>query len=143
VIWERLASALRVKCGFEATDINGGANQTRILGRVPTNRMPDWLFVLDSIDTASGEHWTCDLSKKYFRRQGRLVYAWRLIFQGENVELYVDNIVSVVNGAARSARQELTEFPLIGSDPSRNEPLVPGKRGAGLTGQVRTGGGAK
>lgn len=141
--WERLGKALRVKCGFEVTDLNEGVNQVRILGRVPTNRMPDWLFVLDSIDTVSGGAWTCDLSKKYFRKQGRLVYAWRLIFQGDGVAAYIDNIVSAVNGAARSSRQELDEFPLIGADPSRNDPLVPGKRGAGLMGHVRTGGGAK
>jgi len=131
--WNALTAALLQKCGFEATDVTPGPNQVRILGRVPTARLQDWLFVLDNLDANSGNLWTCDLSKKYFRRNKRLVYAWRLIFQGEEVLQHLHDIIRVVNTSARSARQEITEFPLIGASPNRDMPPEPGRRGASRT----------
>lgn len=111
-----LLEALKQKASFETLTHMPKASQLRITGR---NHPDRWSFFLPVIYTlqrtaAKDEHWSCDVSKQYFIRNDRIVYTWRLIFQGEDLASKYGYIANVVRGAPNPARVEVDEVMLPG-----------------------------
>jgi hypothetical protein len=81
--------------------------------------MATWLKVMEQLLTAMDTHdWNVDLSKQYFMRGEKLLYGWRVIFQGEEVAQHLDEIAKIVMSAPL-AQKQLDEVPL-GASPDRN-----------------------
>jgi hypothetical protein len=115
--------------------------QLRFLGRVPLDHggenMRRWLEVVDAIHVASETAaWKADICKWYFRREGRQLYAWRLILQAESIGPALGGIVHALE--AVRAPGEVAEFALPGATADRNA-VVGGRRGAGAVGSVPLG----
>lgn len=139
-----LIKVLSSKSQFEPVDVQEGANQIRILGRVrqdgTTTPMDNWLLMMNAIATREeqpGCAWKVDISKKYFRRGNKFIFAWRLIIQGEGVADLLPELISVVGGAPLSSRNEVTEIALLGARGDRNTPTK--GKGAGVTGTIPVG----
>jgi hypothetical protein len=129
---KKLVTALRTKCGLQVLESGLGERQIRILGRLPQERMGDWLLFIHHAlvqldDKKPG--WTVDISKHYFLYQRKVVYGWRLIFQAPKIVEFLPSILNAVMGAPESARREIMEVPLLGVGPNRNSPTH--GRGAG------------
>jgi hypothetical protein len=138
-----LINVLAAKARFEAVDVAEQPNQIRILGRVrqdgTSTTMDNWLLMMNSIaerEEQPGCKWKVDISRKYFRRAGKLIFAWRLIIQGEELSVLLQEVIAAAQGAPLSSRNEVTEVPL-GARGDRNA-LVRGK-GAGASGTVPVG----
>ena len=136
---DEVLAVLRGKSCFETVDSTPSANQLRIVGRVPADAMSvninNWLLVIRNILLAqTHKPWKADISKQYFLKgnEGRekVIYGWRVIFQGEDIANHYADIISVVLGAKHTSSSELTEFPLPGATADRNE----GKNGKGARG---------
>lgn len=139
--WAELSRALHSKCGFEVRTANDdNPRQLRMLGRAPKERMGDMLLLVNTLKMAEeqGAKWTCDISKMYLRRNGKVLYAWRFIFQAEDVSQQINDIIRAVSKAPKSSRRELEEVPLIGVSADRNAQGANGK-GAGFLGQIKIG----
>lgn len=139
--WAQLGMALKLRCGFEVVQVTPSEKQLRILGRLPQLRMGDWLLTIHHIITHVTDNspgWTVDISKHYFLRGPKVVFAWRLIFQGPDIVRQVPSIINTINGSPRSNRTEINEMPLIGASADRNAQSPTGK-GAGLMGTVAVG----
>lgn len=112
--------ALTQKTGFEVITPSELPNQLRIVGRCHPNQ---WNFfvpvihVLLNTAAAEGSKWTCDISKQYVIRGTRVLYNYRLIFQGENLRECYGLIIATIRSASRPARSEVTEMLLPGSKP--------------------------
>jgi len=139
-----LINVLAARARFEPVDIQESSNQIRILGRVRTDgtsaAMDNWLLMMNSIaerEERPGCAWKVDISRKYFRRGGKLIFAWRLIIQGEGMTSLLPDLISAAQASPVSQRTELTEIALPGGHRDRNA-LRNGK-GAGATGQVPVG----
>jgi len=152
-----LYAALNTKAGFEVVNEKLTDTQLRISGRVPNAQTATWLMVVKRLDRAakrsakkaaaqSSTTWTVDISKQYFTvpdvpdeheddDNARLLYAWRIIIQGEDIQQHIPTIARVVQRAPR-VRAEVTEVPLHAAG-SRNAPIR--GRGAQLT-ESRAGG---
>lgn len=117
---EDLVKVLKVKAGFEVVNKMATDNRIQLYGRVPgsAERMLAALFVLLQLDAQS--EISCDLSRQYILKNGKMVYRWRLIFQTPEIATRIKDIVRVVNGAP-TPQASLEEFPLPG---------VTGDRGA-------------
>lgn len=137
-----LTTALRSRLGYTPVSTSHTPKQIRLLGRLPANRMGDWLAFIHHIHVNCLERlqpmWTVDISKLYFTKPDTkvVIYGWRLIFQiKEGVPAHipelVPQIVNAVNSAPRSSRSEVTEMPLVGS--RAGDPLSPTGKGAGLS----------
>lgn len=118
-----LAALLLHRTGFEVVDARPTPNQLRIVGRVPPNASSQWVLIVHRLLTVSEKAgWSVDISRHYFLRaagnQKKLFYAWRLIFQAQDIALYLNDVMEIINSAPRPARVELQEFPLSGH--SRN-----------------------
>lgn len=143
---EDLFRAMQRKAGFEAVSVTEpSAGQLRALGRIPEDmgglNMGNWKILMYQLyTTMAGRPWKVDISKSYFIKQetGKLVFAWRVIFQGENLAQHLPEIISVVNGSPVTARAEITEIPLAGAAANRGK-VTGGRRGAGPSGQVLVG----
>jgi hypothetical protein len=138
-----LLRALNQRAGFELVDKSGTPSQLRLIGRVPLDRegrnMNNWLLVLRELLTRSASApWKADISKHYFLMAGKVVYAWRIILQGEAIETHLAEVTALVNAAPQTSRTEVAEMPLAGVGPDRNS-TVGGKRGAGSVGGVPIG----
>jgi hypothetical protein len=136
-----LLRVLMQKAGFQVVgQPTKGATQLRIVGRLPDNKgMGQWLLVVDQLlARAEQATWKVDISKQYLRRDGKLRFGWRLIFQGESLEADMQNIAAAVVSAPRPARVEVTEVPLLGASPDRNNGAATGK-GAGPSGSFPVG----
>ncbi len=129
-----LQAALQRKSGFEfISHTDSNPNKLRILGRVTDDRLgvnlKNWLFVVGQILDASDEGkqgWSADISKQYMRRgvqgQKRIAYAWRLLFEGNDLhKTRYDQIIKTILGAPHASRGEVTEFPLTGSSANRGD----------------------
>ncbi len=129
-----LVQALSQRTGYQVVG-KPDITETKIsfIGRLPVSQSLDqWLIIVNQLNARSGKGWTGDISKYYFNKaNGRLVYAWRLIFVASDIAAAIPDIVAAVRSAPMAARQEVTEVPLIGASPNRNDPSVTGK-GAGL-----------
>lgn len=128
-----IQAALQRKTGFEVVEAEETPTRLRLMGRVPLDKkkLAFWLDFINSALFSGGPGWACDVSKKYFEMNGETVYRWRLIFQGENLASRYESIVATIMGVqpARAKDVELTEFPLTGARPTRNESV----RGKGAT----------
>lgn len=139
-----LFANLRSKAGFEVVSHTITPTRLRVLGRLPLDRagmnMGNWVVLVDRLLTASeqGKPWSVDVSKSYFKRQGKLVYAWRLLIQADEIEKHYGDMISVVKTSPGAARPEPTEVRLYGRAADDND-TSGGKRGAGPAGSVLIG----
>lgn len=137
--------ALADKTGFEVVQRSGGEMQLRLVGRLPTNRTPDLLALLDVL-TDPYPDWSGDFSKWYFKPMGapERVYAWRFIFESKDPTraLPFDSIAAVIMRATPATRVAsggpLEEIRLPGSGAHRNQYNARGK-GAAPMGQAVVG----
>lgn len=111
-------AALLQKSGLEVLQEKETDKQLRIMGRSPVERWPFFLPVIDRLlrvsDTPGGA-WTCDISKQYMRRNDKVLYAWRLIFQAPTgLAAQYENIASVIRSAPAPSRVEVTSMLLPG-----------------------------
>ncbi len=133
----QLQEALEAR-SFEVVNANEQTRQLRIMGRVPgdVTSQRNWLLVVDRLLLrAESAGWSVDASKQYLRHANGLRFAWRLIFQGENLPTHYADIATTIKAAPQSSRVELTEFPLTGSRQGRGS--------AGPVGKVPVGPAAK
>lgn len=135
----KLSTLLKSRFGFEVRDINqSSSKQLRILGRLPTARMGDWLVGMHHVSLHVLQRqntWSVDFSKQYFLRNGRIVYAWRIIIQADSVEKYAQDIINAFSGAPRSARGEVMEIPLMGASSFRTGRNPSGKGASTIGGK--------
>lgn len=125
-----LEQLLKMRGGFEAVNQVTGDNQIRMLGRVPNEMMKAWLVVIHQLLTLSNKSaWSADISKQYFLRGDRVLFAWRVIFQGEKIQEHLPAIAEVVTNSPRP-RNTVEEQPLVGVSANRNSP----KSGKGAQG---------
>lgn len=144
---DELVKTLRGTLGYEVrvkpthTD-----RQLRFLGRLPANRLPDWLsFVHHMYVRWLGTRdagWTIDISKVYFVGPSSTVLCgWRLIFQPTNtttpITQFLQDIITAVQNTPLAGSSEVTSMPLVGSNAGR--PLSDKGKGAGLEGTVPVG----
>jgi hypothetical protein len=61
--------------------------------------------------------WTVDISKKYINKHDQVRYAWRFIFQGENLKEHYAQICSIIRSAPQPSRVELQSIILPGHKP--------------------------
>jgi hypothetical protein len=128
-----LFAVLQRKAGFEAVSHTPSATRLRVMGRLPIDRagmnMANWKVLMDRLFVAMerGRPWTVDISKMYFRKGGKLVYAWRLLFQGDNIEGHFKDIINVIQTSPGAARPEPEEVKLYGR---QSNDTSGGKRGA-------------
>ena len=127
---KQLYAALGSRAGFETVSETATDQQLRVIGRVSQQGMPNWLIVIQQLLLNQEDApWNVDISKQYFLRGGKVLYGWRLIFQGEELESYLDQIIEIVHGSPH-AKRTVDEVPLVGCSPDRNVP----KRGKGAQG---------
>lgn len=139
-----LINVLANKARFEPVDIDEKPTNIRILGRVrtdgPRSAMDNWLLMMNAIaerEEREGCTWKVDISRKYFRRGGRLIFAWRLIIQGSDLENELKEVIQAASMAPSSTpRGEIEEIPL---NVSGNRNVMRNGKGAGLSGQVLAG----
>ncbi len=113
-------AALIQKCGFEVLEEHESAKQLRISGRNHRDRWPFFLPVIYKLIATSekpGNPWTCDVSKKYLVHNDKVLYAWRLIFQGAELQKQYSSIIATIRSAPQPARVELTSQLLPGYKP--------------------------
>lgn len=122
---------LHVRGGFEVVNKSAKDTQIRLMGRVPKQSMAGWLIIVQRLLLASGAGWSADISKQYFLRNERVVFGWRVIFQGPELETHITAIEQVITNAPR-ARAVVDEVPLVGARASRNEPGNTGKGAQGI-----------
>ena len=118
------------RIGFEVKAETVSSSQMRLVGRIPQANMANWLVIMQRLLLrADKSPWKVDISKQYFLSSGKVLFGWRLIFQGEGIAGYLSEISQTVDGAPK-ARVEIDEVPLHAS-PSRNA-LVRGKGAQGV-----------
>jgi hypothetical protein len=112
--------ALSTKAKFEMVTETVSETQLRIIGRLPQQAMSNWLLIMDrlleSMDTAT---WKVDISKQYFRRAGKVLFGWRLIFVGDDILSQLPAVIAIITNAPK-AKALVDEAPLFGSR-GRNE----------------------
>lgn len=140
-----LFAVLQHKAGLEVVNHTLTApSRLRVLGRLPMDRagtnINNWKVLMDRLLTATerGRPWSVDLSKSYFKKAGKVVYAWRLIFQADEVEKQYADIINIIRTSPQAARQVPDEVRLYGVEQDRNNPAG-GKRGAGMTDKTAVG----
>ncbi len=141
-----LFQALRKKAGFEPVSIaEPNPNQLRVLGRVLEDtggmNMNNWKILMHRFYTTMvSRPWKADFSKSYFVQEetGKLVFAWRLIFQGENLAQFYPELAKLAESSPVSARGDITEMVLPGASRDRHS-THGGRRGAGPAGKVLVG----
>ena len=122
--------------GFESLQSSDGERQMRRFGRVRPQRQAVWLGAVEALlRSARDQPWDVDISRQYFLRGEKLMWGWRVIFQGDQLSQHIDGINAVVL-SARPAVQQLEEVPLSVS-PNRNQ--VRNGKGAQPTGSAVVG----
>lgn len=112
--------ALAQKTAFEVVTEVETEKQLRISGRVHPSQWNFFvpvIYALIKAQNTPGNLWTCDISKQYIIHVNRILYSYRVIFQGEALAAQYASIVSTIRGAARPSRVEITEMLLPGSKP--------------------------
>lgn len=124
-----LKAILLKRGGFTAVEAKATDTQIRLEGRVPPNASQHWILVARALLIAGGKSsWSVDYSKHYFvRDNGKILYAHRLIFQGQGIKESITEIIKTIHTAPFPARVELQEVPLIGAGAHREST---GGRGA-------------
>ena len=141
----QLFVALRKRVGYEVVSQNEAPNQLRVFGRIPEDSLGlngnNWKIVKYRLLKAMTDRpWKADISKSYFIKEEtqKLVFAWRILLQGENIAQHYADILNIIP-TSPSARAEVNEIPMPGA--SSND-TAGGKRGAGPAGSIRVGPGA-
>lgn len=134
-----LIRTLKLRGGYEMVSNNAGSNQLRLLGRVPSPLVKGWLVIVQQILLRSAEApWSADISKSYFLRGGRVMFGWRLIFQGEGIEQHINDIITTITNSPRS-RATVNEQPLAGASANRNRQTPGSLKGAAPAGKAVVG----
>lgn len=121
--------------GFETIRPTETTGQLRLVGRVAGQYSDNWkVVILHLLQAAERNTWAVDVSRQYFPREGQLFYAWRLIFQGENLHTHYGSIVQTLANAPK-ARFEVKEQALPGVTGQRSMQNSRGK-GAAPAGSV-------
>jgi len=111
-----LYTTLHKRVGFEIVGETVSPNQIRIIGRLPQPNMQNWLVVLQRLLLkAEQTPWKVDVSKQYFVKNGKVFYAWRVIFQAEEIATHLEDIISTISTAPR-ARAEVDEVNLYAGE---------------------------
>lgn len=125
---------LRAHAGFDAveSETHVRPNQLRLLGRVPPAELERWrTFLRRFLALGDQVPWKADVSKYVFLRDGALVYAWRIVVQGEGLAAHAEALgAQVLPPAAPAASRgpvQVTEMPLVGVSPDRNNPAGTGR----------------
>ncbi len=127
-----LLNKLHQRGGFEIVNRTASDKQARLMGRVPKPAMPGWLIIVQRLLLrADKAAWSVDISKQYFLRNDQVVFGWRLIFQGPELEKALPDIEQTVLNAPR-VRAFVDEQVLAGASGSRNEPGPTGKGAQGV-----------
>lgn len=137
---------MQKKAGFEAVSVSEPSpTQLRALGRIPEDlggmNMGNWKILMYRLYSVMDDRpWKVDISKSYFikKETGKLVFAWRVIVQGEDLAKHLPEITQIVTSSPVSARAEVTEIPLAGAAGNRGK-VTGGRRGAGPSSQVLVG----
>ncbi len=112
--------ALAKRGAFEVLQENETPSQLRISGRCQLDRWPFFGPIIHTLISASdkpGSPWTCDVSKKYIILNDKLLYTWRLIFQGQDLASQYPSIIATIMNAPRPGRVEVTSQLLPGYKP--------------------------
>lgn len=129
---EDLLHKLQVRGGFETVNHSTTGSQLRVLGRVPKESMNGWLIVIQRLLAAAERSpWNIDISKQYFLKNDRVVFGWRLIFQGEEIWNQIEALAQLVWNTPRP-REIIDEQPLPGVRGDRNVPSATGKGAQGV-----------
>jgi hypothetical protein len=113
--------ALAKKCGFEVVQEIETNDRLKVIGRCSLDRWSFLLPVIHALLTASEQasQWSCDISKNYILNEGKVLYCWRIIFQGTPIVSSYVKILSVIDSASRPARVELDSMLLPGCKPNQ------------------------
>ena len=131
-----LVRVLQARGGFEMVNHQAAPNQLRLLGRVRKPAVDSWLLVTNQLLAVSEKAgWGIDISKQYFRRGGKLMFGWRLILQGKDVEQHYASVAQAVHNSPR-ARKILDEQALPGARANRNQPSI-NNRGKGAQSSLK------
>lgn len=134
---EGLIQMLQMRGGFETVNHQESPNQLRLLGRVRKPSVDGWLLVINQLKaTEENVAWSIDISKQYFRRGGKLMFAWRLILQAEGVAQHYGHVAQSVGNSPR-ARTIIEEQALPGARSDRNAPSV-ASRGKGAQSALKS-----
>ena len=142
-------NALKMKGGFETVNHTISPSQIRILGRVGKDYTPGWYLIVRQLLTQSGrDGWTIDISKQYFLRGDKVMFAWRIILQvadskAGTVESRLLEVMTII-GSAPKPKVVIMEEPLPGVRGDRNVASA-GSRGKGAQNSLsaKVGPGAK
>lgn len=117
-----LTRLLKLRGGYELVNHNATPTQIRMLGRVPKEMMGSWLLVAHRLLSVSeGAAWSVDISKQYFLRSNRILFAWRIILQGEDLDAQMIALCEAISNAPRP-KTIVEEQRLYGASPDRNMP---------------------
>lgn len=113
-------AAMMRKGAYEVVQEQEGATQLRLLGRSPKDKWPAFSLMVNHLIMVADEQsppWTCDVSKKYFRRNGVLLYGWRFIFQAPDLASHYEHIARTILAAPSPNRAEVDSILLPGYKP--------------------------
>lgn len=117
-----LVRVLKMRGGFDVVNQSVTTNQIRILGRVPKDMMNAWLVIIHHmLSHSEAASWSVDISKQYFLRNGRVLFGWRVIFQGEQIEQHLPMICEAISNTPRP-KVIIEEQRLHGASANRNSP---------------------
>lgn len=134
---DELTRLLKLRGGFETVNANPSQGQVRLLGRVPKDHMGAWLLIVNELLVrGSGTSWSVDISKQYFRRDGKVMFAWRIILKAADAAQAVSAVCEAISSAPRP-RVSVDEFPLPGVKGDRNV-AGPNSRGKGAQGSLNS-----
>lgn len=108
---------LKQRAAFELVTETPSAQQVRLVGRVDKNRQSFWTMAvhhLMKVARASGNEWTCDISRQYILDGDDLRYAWRIIIQTKNVQKFLSELPGILESTPRPSRVELDSYVLPG-----------------------------
>lgn len=115
-----LYAALQQK-GLEIVEADEKPRQLRIIGRLHKNYGDQWKLVIHRLLTVEVTTiWKADISKKYFLRAGQVFYAWRILFQAENISQFYGDITKTILATPAPTRSMVEEIPLVGASGNRN-----------------------
>lgn len=115
-------TALAQKTGFEVVNEKETTGQLRVVGRCHPDRWPFFQLVIFTLLNKSDNPqvaWTCDVSKQYVSQGGRLLYAWRLIFQSADISKVYADVSETIRNAPSPARTEVDTVLLPGYKPGQ------------------------
>lgn len=114
---ESLLSTICNRFGMQVVNQNVSQSQVRLVLRINPQHTRNWLVAGQHLLRVSKRsEWTFDLSRHYFLRggdDGVMVWAWRVIFQHQDIMSQVPSIISAMSSAPR-ARFEIDEQQLPG-----------------------------